>query len=427
MDELLHWDFNPGISFAYQIQRRYGCTVHFSPSRDIKEFFLVASFSSASFHLSEESVAIALQCCLGGHPQGFRVHKLNNRSFRFSVSNNKVGHFIHSLKDRVWPDFICHFHLYNGQFNKLLKYESDWHADKELQDLTARSPIAIKCNLDFLKTGSFKDPSSIKESSKFLLTQIAAMDFSNKHAGEASSSVVQNSNVGSSVSRIERNSCSGMVNGPLMAQFSQASALNDINDNCLHLGAFRFPITAVYPCPPQCFLSSALKYAPPCTVWPPALSLQHQRDLGNAGYDHDEIQLLAKFWGVLCAKCLQWGHPKIDCPAKVICLKCFGPGHKYADCTKISEIKLTEMASRDNKLQGSSESLPTGNHINQNNHYDLTTTQNQRHHSMQLLWTLWTRGYILPQESLGPEVEMDAESQYYPCLLAFFFATYQSS
>ena len=117
--------------------------MHFSPSRDPKEFFLVVTFSSASFPLIEEFVGLALQCCIGGFHVGFKVHKINPRAFRFSVANNKVGHFIYGLKDRVWPDFICHFHLFNGRFNRAPSPNSSWHADVVLLELTARHPLAI--------------------------------------------------------------------------------------------------------------------------------------------------------------------------------------------------------------------------------------------------------------------------------------------
>lgn len=79
-------------------------------------------------------MAIAQKWCIGGHPKGFEVHKLNRQSFQFLVANNKVGHFIDGLKYRAWPDFICHFHLFNGRFAKLLKNESDRQADEESKD-----------------------------------------------------------------------------------------------------------------------------------------------------------------------------------------------------------------------------------------------------------------------------------------------------
>jgi hypothetical protein len=37
----LHWDFSPGLTFADQVHRRFGSTVHFSSSPSSKEFFLV--------------------------------------------------------------------------------------------------------------------------------------------------------------------------------------------------------------------------------------------------------------------------------------------------------------------------------------------------------------------------------------------------
>ena len=138
MEGLLHWDFAPGLAVVDQVRRRFGSTVHFSPSRDSKELFLVVSFSSASFILSEESVGIALQCCIGGISSGFRVSKINDRSFKFSVANNKVGHFIHRLRDRIWPDFVCHFHLFNGRFAPAPVVTPYWHADQELLDISAR-------------------------------------------------------------------------------------------------------------------------------------------------------------------------------------------------------------------------------------------------------------------------------------------------
>ena len=114
----------------------------------------MVSFSSASFVLSEESVGIALQCCIGGISSGFRVTKINARSFRFSVANNKVGHFIHRLRDIIWLDFVCHFHLLNGRFAPAPVVSSCWHADQELLDISAHLPLAIKPSINFLHSSS---------------------------------------------------------------------------------------------------------------------------------------------------------------------------------------------------------------------------------------------------------------------------------
>lgn len=178
MEGLLHWDFTPGIALAEHVRRRFGSTVHFLPSRDIKEFFLVVSFSSASFALSEESVAIALQCCIGGISSGFKVCRLNKRSFRFSVANNKVGHFIYGLRDRIWPDFICHFHLFNGRFAKLASFDSSWHADEVLQELSACHPVAVQSSLKFPTSNDHACRNIYSELNKFDIRPINSIRFS---------------------------------------------------------------------------------------------------------------------------------------------------------------------------------------------------------------------------------------------------------
>jgi hypothetical protein len=41
---LFHWDFSPGLAVEDQVRRRFGSSVHFSPSLGHREFFLVVSF-----------------------------------------------------------------------------------------------------------------------------------------------------------------------------------------------------------------------------------------------------------------------------------------------------------------------------------------------------------------------------------------------
>ena len=128
----------------------------------------MVSFSSAAFPLSVESVGVALQCCIGGICSGFRVTPISARSFRFSVANNKVGHFIYGLKDRIWPDFVCHFHLFNGRFSRF-STDHHWHADEELSDLSSRRTVAsnliwVSCTSMILRTSHL-----IRSSASFIL------------------------------------------------------------------------------------------------------------------------------------------------------------------------------------------------------------------------------------------------------------------
>jgi hypothetical protein len=180
MESLLHWDFAPVLAVAAQVRRRFGSSVHFSPSSSSKEFFLVAAFSSASFSLSEESVGLALQCCIGGDHQGFKVFKLSDRRFRFSVASNKVGHFIYGLKDRIWPDFVCHFSLHRGVHPRILGFPDDpvngWSSNSENLEVAQRSPTNLRPNLDILVSTAKADKgSSSQELAKFgLVNHIVA-------------------------------------------------------------------------------------------------------------------------------------------------------------------------------------------------------------------------------------------------------------
>ena len=49
----------------------------------------MVSFSSASFPLDEDSVGLALQCCIGGDRLGMKVYKLSDRRFHFFVASKK--------------------------------------------------------------------------------------------------------------------------------------------------------------------------------------------------------------------------------------------------------------------------------------------------------------------------------------------------
>ena len=153
MDALLHWDFSPGQAVDDQVRARFGSSVHFSPGSSSKEFFLVVFFSSASFALTEESVGLALQCCIGGDLLGLRVFKLSDRRFRFSVASSKVGHFIYGLKDRIWPNFVCHFSLFRGCLPSVyavpLAGDQPWFSLDELVDISQRSRTHIAPNLVF--------------------------------------------------------------------------------------------------------------------------------------------------------------------------------------------------------------------------------------------------------------------------------------
>ena len=103
------------------------------------------------------------------------------------MAGNKVGHFIHGLRDRIWPDFICLFHLFNGRFNGYTRFVNQWHADEHLEPIAARSPVAIRYNQPVFQDTSIH-PSSVQTLSKFDLVPMAYMNFHDKNSMEASCS-----------------------------------------------------------------------------------------------------------------------------------------------------------------------------------------------------------------------------------------------
>lgn len=109
-------------------------------------------------------MALALQCCIGGSNNGFRVMQLR---FRFSLASNRVGHFIYWLRDRVWPDFVCHFHLFRGKPHLLDESVVAWHADCVLPEISARKPMASRPNLKFLCESAALDHSCCSKLAKF--------------------------------------------------------------------------------------------------------------------------------------------------------------------------------------------------------------------------------------------------------------------
>jgi hypothetical protein len=77
MVDLSDLDFGPGLDFQHLVHDRFASPVSYAPSFASREFFLVATFSRFAVRLSEDSVGIMLQSCLGGIDKDFRVSHLS--------------------------------------------------------------------------------------------------------------------------------------------------------------------------------------------------------------------------------------------------------------------------------------------------------------------------------------------------------------
>jgi hypothetical protein len=88
-------------------------------------FFLLATFHRFLFRLTKDSVALALESCLGGHAPFFHVVELSQNHFRFSVSCKAVGFHVYALRRFIGESFDVYFHLWNNGF-------SHWEREKRL-------------------------------------------------------------------------------------------------------------------------------------------------------------------------------------------------------------------------------------------------------------------------------------------------------
>ena len=303
MESLLHWDFSPGLAIESQVRAKFGSTVHFSRANpgSSKEFFLVVSFSSASFKLTEESVALALQSCIGGLASRFRVLQLSDRRFRFSVASNRVGHFIYGLKDRIWPDFICHFHLFHGVPDHAgVHHEVGWHADSFLHEVGSRS-LAIK--------------------SKWLQDQQSKFDQLNSVAQHLAPSHDDTQSSSPELSRPPA------IEGIFFGQFN-FPVISDQEGN-IRLGDFVCSGKENVHVMPS-FKGSRFRDS----YWDSISDekLYHIMDGWQAGYSNTEVASMVQIADVpsqdyidshllKCSKCSRHGHPTTDCPG-IFCQRC---------------------------------------------------------------------------------------------------------
>lgn len=305
MESLLHWDFSPGLAVKAQVRSRFKSTVHFSPSPTTKEFFLVVSFSSASFSLTEESVGLALQSCIGGISSGFKVTKLSDRRFRFSVASNRVGHFIYGLRDRVWPDFVCHFHLFRGSVDLSVGLsDSSWHADTELSEIGSSPGLAIRSKWLHSQRNTQIDPSSVNVIQKFGLVPLPPANLT----GDAP---------------IPKGISFGSFEFPVISDESQD----------FRFGEFSFHFSGRISSNLPSFKGNQFRQ----NYWDslPDETLYHILDGWQAGYSDAEVKVMVQIVDVptaayidnrllRCTKCGRLGHLSPACPG-VFCFHCYNP------------------------------------------------------------------------------------------------------
>lgn len=108
------FDFDQGLEFQDEVRRLFRSPVHHTFPTPEGSFFLLVKFRHFLFRLTEESVVLALQSCLGGRSLEFHVSFLSNNHFRISVFSKQVGFHIYKLWRITTSSFDCYFHLWNN-------------------------------------------------------------------------------------------------------------------------------------------------------------------------------------------------------------------------------------------------------------------------------------------------------------------------
>jgi len=113
-DLIANFDFDHGKLFQEEVRSSLGKSVHHPSSRPDGSFFLLTTLRRYTFRLTEDSVALAWQSCLGGSAAGFHVSFQSDRHFRFSVSCKAVGFKVFNLKRFIGRRFDVYFHLWSN-------------------------------------------------------------------------------------------------------------------------------------------------------------------------------------------------------------------------------------------------------------------------------------------------------------------------
>lgn len=124
-------DFDLGLEFQDGIRQCFRSPVHHPfPSPD-GSFFLLATFRRFLFRLTEESVGLALESCLGGRASEFHVQFLSTNHFRFSVFSKEVGFAIYKLRRVITSTFDVYFHLWSNGAPHWEREKRLWEIEQE--------------------------------------------------------------------------------------------------------------------------------------------------------------------------------------------------------------------------------------------------------------------------------------------------------
>jgi hypothetical protein len=74
-------DLSVGHKFELEVRCGFGTQVHHQSPSSRGSFFLLATFRRFLFRLMEESIALVLKSCLGGHAPFFHIVEVSHNHF----------------------------------------------------------------------------------------------------------------------------------------------------------------------------------------------------------------------------------------------------------------------------------------------------------------------------------------------------------
>jgi hypothetical protein len=312
-------DFSIGDDFAQKVRRRFGAQVHHESPSSRGSFFMLATFRRFLFHLSEESVALVLESCLGGHAPFFHVVEVSHNHFRFSVSSKAVGFFVYALRRVIGSSFDVYFHLWSNGFPHWENEKRIWEMEeaKKWQEVRSKSQI---------RAAKAKQvcPNSVK---KVRFNPILVQGSSNHDHRDYEQSI-QFGSFRSSVLTHDRMASSSIVfpNQFGFDNVGQASSLKSSVHSSLDRHDFQSLV-----------IKSALKTTTPLDSvnLGAGFLVRNQEGWQNRGSKTSSVVQPNQ-----CSKCLRVGHVKAKCNFQVRCLECYNYGHWARSCLSWPKCRL---------------------------------------------------------------------------------------
>ena len=294
-------DFDLGLQFQDEVRRLYKSLVHHPHHSPDGSFFLLVTFRRHLFHLTEDSVSLALQSCLGGRALDFHVTFLSNNHFRFSVFSKQVGFHVYRLRRVITSTFDLYFHLWN---NGTPHWEREKRAWEEEQEKEWTKVLSKRSKREAVKASK---PQKRVSFAKNLVDHSPP-----KHSPQSSI-------------------CFGAFSAPIKESTNLLFGNTKIQIGGAHNRVLRPDCMQRPPCMQQ--PGEDYTQRPPCMQRPGEISAAVSEDsLNQRGTMAIFSNSKSAVSGPFCSRCSSLGHISSNCPSRIRCWKCSNWGHTRKHC-----------------------------------------------------------------------------------------------